>query len=136
MVLVEKSEMMEVRASEDIVRVRQAVRTWSMEIGLSLLDQTKIVTAASELARNTLNYGGGGTATLVLLERDNRRGLQVIFEDRGPGIADLDLALKDGYTTGGGLGLGLSGARRLSNEFELTSSPGEGTRVAITRWKI
>lgn len=136
MVLVEKSETLYVHASEDIVRVRQAVRTWAMEIGLSLLDQTKIVTAASELARNTLDYGGGGTATLVLLERDNRRGLQVIFEDKGPGIIDLDLALKDGYTTGGGLGLGLSGARRLSNEFELTSSPGEGTRVAITRWKI
>jgi serine/threonine-protein kinase RsbT len=134
--LVEKSETIQVQTSEDIVRVRQTVRTWAIEIGLSLLDQTKIVTAASELARNTLNYGGGGTATLVMLERDSRWGLQVIFEDNGPGIVDLELALKDGYTTGGGLGLGLSGARRLSNEFELTSRLGEGTRVAITRWKI
>jgi serine/threonine-protein kinase RsbT len=134
--LEEKSETLQVQASEDIVRVRQTVRTWAMEIGLSLLEQTKIVTAASELARNTLDYGGGGTATLLLLERNSRRGLQVIFEDRGPGIVDLDLALKDGYTTGAGLGLGLGGARRLSNEFELTSSPGEGTRVAITRWKV
>jgi serine/threonine-protein kinase RsbT len=132
---VQKTEAQEIRSSEDIVRVRQAVRAWAIEIELSLVDQTKIVTAASELARNTLDYGGGGTATLELLLDGMRRGLRVIFEDQGPGIADLDLAMTDGYTTGQGLGLGLSGARRLSNEFDVQSRVGEGTRVSITRWK-
>jgi serine/threonine-protein kinase RsbT len=106
-----------------------------MSLGLGIVDQTKIVTAASELARNTLDYGGGGDAHLEIIEAGTRRGLRVTFEDHGPGIADLDLALTDGYTTGGGLGLGLSGAKRLSNEFEITSVPGHGTRVVITRWK-
>jgi serine/threonine-protein kinase RsbT len=130
-----RDETLPIHSSDDIVRVRQAVRAWSVEAGFSLVDQTKIVTAASELARNTLDYGGGGTATLHLLNRDGRNGLRVIFEDSGPGIADISLAMTDGYTSGNGLGLGLSGAKRLSNEFEIHSVPGEGTRIAITRWK-
>jgi serine/threonine-protein kinase RsbT len=130
-----RDETLPVHSSDDIVRVRQAVRAWSIEAGFSLVDQTKIVTAASELARNTLDYGGGGTATLHLLNDDGRNGLRVVFEDNGPGIADISLAMTDGYTSGNGLGLGLSGAKRLSNEFEIHSVPGEGTRIAITRWK-
>jgi len=126
---------LDIRSSEDVVRVRQAVRALTILTGLSLVDQTKVVTAASELARNTLDYGGGGT---VLLERGmngSRQGGCLPFEDEGPGIPDIDLALKDGYTTGGGLGLGLSGAKRLSSEFYIQSKPGEGTRVTIIRWK-
>ena len=115
--------------------VRQAVRAWTVELGFSLVEQTKIVTAASELARNTVDYGGGGTVRMEMLEQRGRVGLRLTFEDKGPGIEDLELALKDGYTSGGGLGLGLGGARRLANEFEIASRPGEGTRVAITRWK-
>jgi serine/threonine-protein kinase RsbT len=126
---------MPIRASDDIVLVRQAVRKKSVALGLGLVDQTKIVTASSELARNTLDYGGGGTAHLELVENGTRSGLRVTFEDQGPGIPDLDLALTDGYTTGNGMGLGLSGAKRLSNEFEIWSKPGEGTRVSILRWK-
>jgi serine/threonine-protein kinase RsbT len=128
-------ETLPVRSSHDIVVVRQVVRTWAIEVGFNLVEQTKIVTAASELARNTIDHGGGGTARLQALRDGGRAGLRLTFEDKGPGIADLELALKDGYTTGGGLGLGLSGARRLCNEFELDSRPGEGTRVTITRWK-
>jgi serine/threonine-protein kinase RsbT len=128
-------ETLLVRSSHDIVVVRQIVRTWAMDIGFSLVEQTKIVTAASELARNTIDHGGGGSARLQRVQDGGRAGLRLTFEDKGPGIADIDLALKDGYTTGGGLGLGLSGARRLSNEFEIQSRPGEGTRVTITRWK-
>ncbi|WP_406854196.1 anti-sigma regulatory factor [Alsobacter sp. KACC 23698] len=116
------------------MRVRQDVRSRAIEIGLSLVDQTKIVTAASELARNTLDYGGGGTARLQIVQDGVRRGVRLTFEDQGPGIADLQLALKDGYTSGKGLGLGLSGAKRLSNEFSIDSAPGEGTRVTIVRW--
>jgi serine/threonine-protein kinase RsbT len=130
-----KDETMSIRSSEDVVRVRQAAREWAVTQGLSLVDQTKIVTAASELARNTLDYGGGGTVRLEAINSEMRRGLRLTFEDHGPGIPDIELALKDGYTTGGGLGLGLSGARRLSNEFEIFSSVGAGTRVTITRWK-
>jgi serine/threonine-protein kinase RsbT len=130
-----KDETMTIKSSEDVVRVRQAAREWAVAQGLSLVDQTKIVTAASELARNTLDHGGGGTVRLEALNSEARRGVRLTFEDRGPGIPDIELALKDGYTTGGGLGLGLSGAKRLSNEFELYSRVGEGTRVAITRWK-
>jgi len=126
---------MTISSTEDVVRVRQAARQWSVAQGLSLVDQTKIVTAASELARNTLDYGGGGTVRLEALNSESRRGLRLTFEDKGPGIPDVELALKDGYTTGGGLGLGLSGAKRLSNEFEISSRVGEGTRVMITRWK-
>ena len=127
--------MLPVRSSSDIVVVRQVVRMRAVEIGFNLVEQTKIVTAASELARNTIDHGGGGTARLQSLRNGGRAGLRLTFEDKGPGIPDVELALKDGYTTGSGLGLGLSGARRLSNEFEIQSRPGEGTRVTITRWK-
>jgi serine/threonine-protein kinase RsbT len=124
-----------IESSEDVVGVRSAVRQWALEAGFSLVDQTKIVTAASELARNALEYGKGGWARLEALNDGSRRGLRIVFEDRGPGIPDIDQALRDGFTTGGGLGLGLGGARRLVNDFEIESKPGEGTRVAITRWK-
>ena len=132
---VERTELLAVRSSNDIVRVRQVMREWAVQAGFSLVDQTKIVTAASELARNTLEHGGGGTARVELLADGGRRGLRLTCEDQGPGIADISLALKDGYTTRGGLGLGLPGARRLVNDFAIDSRPGEGTRVAITRWK-
>jgi len=115
--------------------VRQLVRTRAAEIGLSLVDQTKIVTAASELARNTLDYGKGGHVQLQLLRNDTRAGIKLVFEDKGPGIKDIDLAMTDGYTTGNGLGLGLSGSKRLVNEFDIQSSPGQGTRITIVRWK-
>jgi serine/threonine-protein kinase RsbT len=124
-----------IRTSEDVVRVRQVARERAVAQGFSLVDQTKLVTAASELARNTLEYGGGGEVTVELLNESVRKGVRLTFIDKGPGIADVELALKDGYTTGSGLGLGLSGARRLSNEFSIESKPGEGTRVAITRWR-
>jgi serine/threonine-protein kinase RsbT len=132
---VSKNEVLPIRVSDDVVLVRQAVRKWTIEQGFSLVDQTKMITAASELARNTLDYGGGGTVRLEALEERGRKGLRLTFEDQGPGIADLELALTDGYTTGKGLGMGLSGSKRLVNEFEIDSRPGEGTRVAITRWK-
>ena len=128
-------EVMMVRTSEDIVRVRQAVRSWAIRQGFTLVDQTKIVTAASELARNTIAYGGGGEVWLRALNEGFRCGLRLTFIDQGPGIPDIELALQNGYTTGSGLGLGLGGARRLVNEFEIASRPGEGTRVTITRWK-
>jgi serine/threonine-protein kinase RsbT len=130
-----KAETIPISSSEDVVRVRQITREWAVAQGLSLVDQTKIVTAASELARNTLDHGGGGTVRLEALNSETRRGLRLTFEDHGPGIPDIELALKDGYTTVGGLGLGLSGSKRLSNEFEIFSRVGEGTRVMITRWK-
>lgn len=122
-------------SDEHVVRVRQAVRARAVELGFSLVEQTKVVTAASELARNTIQYGGGGHASIEVLVEGARRGLRLTFVDAGPGIADVELALKDGYTTGGGLGLGLSGARRLSSEFAIESAPGKGTKVVITRWK-
>ena len=124
-----------IRRSEDVVLVRQLVRQRAVELGFSLVDQTKLVTAASELARNTLQYGGGGAASVERVVMGVRRGVRVTFEDEGPGIPDLDVAMRDGFTTGNGLGLGLSGAKRLSNEFEIRSAPGAGTRVVITRWK-
>ena len=124
-----------IRSSQDVVRVRQIARERAIAQGFSLVDQTKLVTAASELARNTLEYGGGGEVTVELLNNSGRPGVRLTFIDTGPGIADIDLALKDGFTTGNGLGLGLSGARRLSNEFSIESKLGEGTRVAITRWR-
>jgi serine/threonine-protein kinase RsbT len=132
--VITKDEIVPVHSSEDIVRVRQAVRTWAIDLGFGLVDQTKLVTAASELARNTVNYGGGGTVRMWALNNAAHSGLQLIFEDNGPGIADVELALQDGYTTGDGLGLGLGGTRRLANEFEIVSHPGEGTRVRIVRW--
>jgi len=130
-----KDETMSIKSSEDVVRVRQVAREWATAQGLSLVDQTKIVTAASELARNTLDHGGGGIVKIEAINSEQRRGLRLTFEDHGPGIPDIELALKDGYTTAGGLGLGLSGAKRLSNEFEIFSRVGEGTRVMIARWK-
>ena len=130
-----RSETLAVRSSEEVVVVRQRVRSWAIQEGFGLIDQTKLVTAASELARNMLTYGGGGSVLIEALIVGSRRGLKITFEDRGPGIADIDLAMKDGYTTGTGLGLGLGGAKRLSNEFEIASRPGEGTRVTIARWK-
>jgi serine/threonine-protein kinase RsbT len=135
LVQIEKHEALPIAADDDIVRVRQRVRDWAVGMGFSLVDQTKLVTAASELARNTLIYGKGGTLLMESVVNDRRQGLRLTFEDHGPGIADIDLALRDGYTTGNGLGLGLSGARRLSQDFELTSKPGEGTRVVIARWR-
>jgi len=129
------SDQRAVQSAEDVVGIRQAVRQRAVELGFNLVDQTKIVTAASELARNTVQYGGGGTVTIEALEDLGRRGLRLTFADQGPGIADIELAMKDGYTTGGGLGLGLSGARRLSNDFSIESAPGQGTRITITRWR-
>lgn len=123
------------RSDEDVVRLRQAVREALISIGFSLVDQTKMVTAASELARNTLRYGGGGESHIARVTNGTKRGLSLAFIDSGPGIPDVELALKDGYTTGGGLGLGLSGAKRLSDEFDLQTAPGQGTTVRITKWK-
>jgi serine/threonine-protein kinase RsbT len=131
----ERHETLNIRSSADVVSVRQAARALSERVGLSLVDQTKLVTAASELARNTIDYGGGGTVRLDLVENGVRRGVRLTFEDQGPGIPDVQLALKDGYTSGGGLGLGLGGARRLVNDFAIESSPGAGTRIMIARWK-
>ena len=133
--VVTRTEKLPVETSEDIVRVRQAVRAWAVELGFSLVDQTKIVTAASELARNTVQYGGGGFVTIDEVDRVGRRGLRLVFTDEGPGIADVQLALRDGYTTGGGLGLGLGGARRLANEFQIDSQVGKGTTVTFVRWR-
>jgi serine/threonine-protein kinase RsbT len=130
------TESVPIRSSEDVVRMRQWVRARAMGIGFNLVEQTKIVTAASELARNILEHGGGeGHVQLELLTNNARTGLRLTFEDKGPGIADIEQALKDGFTSGSGLGLGLGGSKRLVNEFEIASRPGEGTRVAITRWK-
>jgi serine/threonine-protein kinase RsbT len=123
------------RSSEDVVRLRKVVRERAVAAGFSLVDQTKIVTAASELGRNVIQYGRGGEARVHAVENGTRRGLRLEFVDQGPGIQDLALALQDGYTTGSGLGLGLSGAKRLSDEFEIQSEPGKGTRVAIVRWR-
>ena len=128
-------ERVPIGASGDIVTVRQLVRSRAIDAGFSLVDQTKIVTAASELARNALDYGGGGSVTIESVDEGSRKGLRLTFEDSGPGIPDIELALRDGYTTGRGLGLGLSGARRRVNEFQLQSTPGEGTRVTVTRWR-
>jgi serine/threonine-protein kinase RsbT len=132
---VTKSEVVPIHTEADIVQARQVVRKWATELAFSLVDQTKIVTAASELARNTVNYGKGGTMRLESLLDGLRRGLRLTFEDKGPGIADIERALTDGFTTGTGLGLGLSGAKRLSNDFHIESKPGEGTRVMIARWR-
>jgi serine/threonine-protein kinase RsbT len=122
-------------SEQDVVVARQLVRKKAQESGMSLVDQTKLVTAASELARNTVIYGGGGKMTLESLVNSGRRGLRLAFKDQGPGIPNLDLALKDGWTSGNGLGMGLSGSRRLVNEFDLVTKVGEGTCVTIAHWK-
>jgi serine/threonine-protein kinase RsbT len=132
---VQSSQSLNVRTSEDVVAIRQLVRKSALLLGFSIVDQTKIVTASSELARNLLDYGGGGTATVEVVQNGVRTGLKLTFQDQGPGIPDIELALKDGYTSGNGMGLGLGGAKRLSHEFEIDSEPGKGTRVAIVRWK-
>lgn len=130
-----KPDTIVVGAEQDIVTVRQRVRTMAVALKLSLVDQTKIVTAASELARNLWIYGGGGKVTLSEVQQGNRKGMRVDFVDQGPGIPDIEQALRDGFTSGGGMGLGLGGAKRLVNEFEIQSQPGQGTRVTIIRWK-
>jgi len=132
---VTKSETMPLRSEQDVVLARQAVRKITQEAGFNLVDQTKMVTAASELARNAVIYGGGGLLNLERILDEGREGLRLTFSDDGPGIADLNLAMKDGWTSGKGLGMGLSGAKRLVNEFEIDSKPGAGTRVTIIRWK-
>jgi serine/threonine-protein kinase RsbT len=133
--LVLKDETAPIRVSDDVVKVRQIVREWAVSLGFSLVDQTKVVTAASELARNVIDYGGGGDFRIEALNNNTRRGLRLTFSDKGPGIADMEKAMKDGFTTGGGLGLGLGGAKRLVNEFLIDSNPGRGTTVTVVRWK-
>jgi serine/threonine-protein kinase RsbT len=130
-----KRDTVPIRTESDVVCARQTVRAWSQEVGFTLVDTTKLVTAASELARNTYDHGGGGEMTLEVHQDGERRGLRLIFVDQGPGIADVDLAMRDGYTTGKGMGMGLGGSRRLVNEFEIESRPQQGTRVAVTRWR-
>jgi serine/threonine-protein kinase RsbT len=132
---IETADDVPLRSSDDVVRVRQAVRARAIAAGFSLVDQTKIVTAASEIGRNTVDYGGGGTLRIEVLCDGQRRGVRLTFTDQGPGIADIATAMKDGYTTGHGLGLGLSGAKRLCNEFDIKSTPGQGTMVMLARWK-
>jgi serine/threonine-protein kinase RsbT len=132
---VSKTDRLPIVSSTDVVLIRQAVRKWSGELGFSLVDQTKMITAASELARNSLDYGGGGVVFFEAIEDGLKRGLRLTFEDQGPGIPDIELALTDGYTSGKGMGLGLGGAKRLVNSFDIRSRVGEGTRVTIVRWK-
>jgi serine/threonine-protein kinase RsbT len=134
-VLTTRTETINITLEEDIVRARHSTRKLAIECGFGLVDQTKMVTAASELARNAFVFGGGGKVTLELLQDGGRKGLRLTFEDRGPGIADIEQAMSDGYTSGRGLGLGLGGSKRLVNEFEIRSKVGEGTTVVITRWK-
>jgi serine/threonine-protein kinase RsbT len=129
------TETLALRTAEDVVIARQQVRARAIAQGFSLVDQTKLVTAASELARNTLHYGGGGTMQIQMEQEGTRLGVRLIFEDAGPGIPDVELAMKDGYTSGHGLGLGLGGAKRLSNEFAIESAPGRGTKITIARWR-
>ena len=128
-------ETMPLRTSQDVVRARQRVRDAAVAMGFSLVEQTKLVTAASELARNTLDYGRGGDMTLERLESQGGPGIRLVFTDEGPGIPDVELALRDGYTTGRGLGMGLGGARRLVGEMTIDSTPGSGTRITVTKWK-
>ena len=129
-----RSDELEIASSEDVVRVRQLVREAAVALGFSIVDQTKVVTAASELARNTFDHGGGGRFRLDVVSNGSRSGLRLVFDDDGPGIPDVEKALRDGYTTGTGLGMGLGGARRLVNEFEIESRSGGGTRVTAVRW--
>jgi serine/threonine-protein kinase RsbT len=133
--IITKTEVVPVRSEHDIVLARQSVRKLAQEAGFGIVDQTKIVTAASELARNTVVYGKGGEMRWEALQEGTRKGLRLHFIDQGPGIEDVARALTDGWTSGSGLGLGLSGAKRLVNEFEIETAPGRGTRVTITRWK-
>lgn len=133
--LTQKAETVPIKSPSDVVALRQKVRAWATELKFSLVDQTKMVTAASELGRNTLDHGHGGSCLMEMLTNGARAGLKLTFEDKGPGIPDLQLALKDGYSTGTGMGLGLGGSKRLVNDFEVASKVGEGTRVAVTRWK-
>lgn len=135
MAVVTKADTMPVRSEGDVVLVRQAVRAWAVQQGFTLVDQTKMVTAASEIARNTVIYGGGGALRLEALQEGIRKGLRLVFEDQGPGIPDVARAMRDGYTSGSGLGMGLGGAKRLVNEFEIDSRPGTGTRIMLARWK-
>jgi serine/threonine-protein kinase RsbT len=130
-----KAESLPIQSSADVVLARQKVRQWALEMKFSLVDQTKLVTAASELARNTLDHGKGGTMKIEMLDNIDRQGLRLIFEDKGPGIPDIEAALRDGFTTGSGMGLGLGGSKRLVNEFEIASTAGQGTRVVAVRWK-
>ncbi len=132
---VEKTEIVPIASSSDVVLVRQRVRFWTTELKFSLVDQTKIVTAASELGRNTLEHGGGGSLEIAVVSNGMRRGIRLQFIDQGPGIPDIAQALKDGFTTGGGMGLGLGGSKRLMNEFEIQPNPGGGTTVTTIRWK-
>jgi serine/threonine-protein kinase RsbT len=130
-----RGEELAVRTPDEVVLIRQAARKWAVEVGFSIVDQTKIVTAASELARNAVIYGGGGTVSIHTVTNGARKGLRMIFTDKGPGIPDVAMALKDGYTTGSGLGLGLGGSKRLMNELEVDSRPGEGTTITTFKWK-
>jgi serine/threonine-protein kinase RsbT len=130
-----KREVLPLKSSNDIVLARQKVRQWSIDLHFSLVDQTKLVTAASELARNALDYGKGGEMTIEVLNSGGRSGLRLVFEDHGPGIADIEQAMRDGYTSGSGMGLGLGGSKRLVNEFDIKSEVGKGTRVTVSRWK-
>jgi serine/threonine-protein kinase RsbT len=130
-----RDEVVQIRASEDIVRVRQIVRDWTIGQSFSLVEQTKMITAASELARNTLEHGGGGEVRLEALNDGVKLGLRLTFMDTGPGITNIEQAMKDGYSTGPGMGLGLGGAKRLVNDFKIVSKPGEGTTVTIARWR-
>lgn len=132
---IQNSLLIEIRKEEDLPITRQAVRKACLNLGFGIIDQTKITTAASELARNTLKYGGGGSVVLETLLEGVRKGLSLTFVDQGPGISDLDLAMKDGFTTGGGMGLGLGGAKRLADQFQIESHPGKGTQVRIIKWK-
>ncbi|MBF6568600.1 MAG: anti-sigma regulatory factor [Candidatus Binataceae bacterium] len=132
---VERNETLAVNRSEDVVLVRAKTRDWSISLGFTIVEQTKMVTAASELARNLVVHAGGGTVRLETINSEQRRGLRLTFEDQGPGIADIQQALRDGFSSKGGLGLGLSGSKRLVNEFDISSTPGEGTRICIVRWK-
>lgn len=130
-----KHEVLSIASADEVVQVRQFVRKWASDLKFSLVDQTKLVTATSELARNTLQHGGGGTMTAEIVENGARKGIRLTFEDHGPGIEDIDLAMRGGFSTGKGMGLGLSGSKRLVNEFDIKSEAGRGTIVSITRWK-
>jgi serine/threonine-protein kinase RsbT len=134
-VTVEKQSELPLRAQEDVVAARQFVRSWAVELGLNLIDQTKIITAASELARNAVIHGGGGLIRIEIIRDTGKAGMRLTFEDKGPGIVDIERAMTDGYTSGGGLGLGLGGSKRLAHEFSIDSAPGAGTRISIIRWK-